>query len=215
MTTRMTLATKVEGRSSKVEAAPSTFHLPPSTSLGCLLAVLAFLSSPALAKKPATFRYSPPSRSFTCEVPEGWSAFEEEEPWGFAAHFLGPDDPSGVYRTGIDVHFFEKGQPGFVPAKKMIERLRRPQRDTDRGATPVHIIMGAAGLARTFEVTETRRLPLGQTPSLEYHLRTFVAMIANGDNYWILRLSATRETFDDSRNDFLSFLKNFRPSLVP
>ena len=162
---------------------------------------------------PGSPRYSPPSGAFTCDLPgPGWKAFEEEEFSGPAVHILGPDDPSGSYRAGIDVRFMDSGQPGFLPLGKELDLLRRSDKATSRGATAVEHLHAARVLARVFEVTESRGLAHDALPSSEKMLHHYVALLPSGQNYWIIRLSSTREAYLDYRETFRGFLKSFRPS---
>ena len=155
--------------------------------------------------------WSPRGRAFSCEIPRGWSAFEEEEPQGFAAHFLGPDDPAGTYRAGIDVHWVERGQPGWVDWKDAVDRLRRPDKESRREATPVRLLRVGGVLSRVFEVTESRRLPPDHLPAAEEALHHYVAIVPGGESYYIIRLSSTRDVYLEYKEEFLRFLKSFRP----
>lgn len=156
-------------------------------------------------------RYTPPSGLFTCDVPKGWSAFEEEEGSGPAIHMLGPENAGGTFRSGIDVRFMEKGQPGFLSFKRILEELRRPDEATDRSGTAIRPLRTGAGLARTFEITETRRLPPDRLPSIEEALHRYVAIIPSGDNYFVISLASTRESYLDYRDLFVEFLRTFHP----
>lgn len=176
-------------------------------SLSLILAALAF---PALATaEPAALRYTPPSASFACDLPnEQWRAFEEEEGAGFAVHILGPDNPAGTYRTGIDIRYMEKGQPGWVPLKKYIDDTRHGE---GRGATGVKPYRVSGMLARIFEVVETRRLPPDQLPSMEEELHHYYAIIPVGESYYSVKLSSTRDVYLDYRQLFVKFLHDFKP----
>ena len=170
------------------------------------------LAAPALADEKPTLRYTPPSATFVCDLPsEEWHAFEEEEGAGFAAHLLGPDNPSGTYRTGIDIRWIEKGQPGWVPVKKYMEDLRRGDTDTDRTSTLIKPYRISGMLARVFEVVERRRLPEGQLPSLEEELHHYYAVVPIGENYYSVKLSSTRDVYYDYRELFVKFLFTFKP----
>lgn len=156
--------------------------------------------------------YEPAARAFRCEFPiEGWLPMEEETAQGYAVHILGPDDPAGAYRTGIDVEFFEPGQPGFVPAKKALDELRREDKATDRTATSIRVVRGNGATSRLFEVTETRRLPAERLPSASTVLHHFIAVVPNGESYYVVRLSSTRDVYLEYRDEFLRFIKHFRP----
>lgn len=177
-----------------------------------ILAVLALCAPLWAGATPAkTLRYTPASRGFYCDIPaEGWHAFEEEETAGSVVHILGPDNPSGTYRTGIDVRWVEKGQPGFVPFKEAIEDLRRADKRTGRAATGIRPLRISGILARTFEVNEPRLLPQDQLPALEEAVHHYVAVIPSGESYFVIRLSSTRDVYLDYRDLFVEFLKSFK-----
>lgn len=178
-----------------------------------LLAVL--LLSPSLARaqeERETLRYTPPSQTFTCDLPsDKWHAFEEEEGAGFAAHVLGPDNPTGTYRSGIDIRFVEKGQIGWMPVKKYIDEARRGDGDTGRQATLVRPYRISGYLARVFEVVERRNLPGDQLPSLDEELHHYYAVIPMGESYYTVKLSTTRDVYFDYRQLFVKFLHSFKP----
>jgi hypothetical protein len=153
-------------------------------------------------------RYSPPSNTFRCELPPGWKAFEEEDSGGLTAHILGPDNPSGTYRTGIDVRWVEKGQAGFVPLKKAISQLRRS--GDRRSPSSVRVLRISGSLARTFELDETRLLPGEFLPSAEEPIHHYIALIPSGESYFLIRLSSSRDIYLDYKNIFLRFIKSFR-----
>lgn len=180
-----------------------------------LLAVLLALGGAhaAAQDEPASMRYTPPSQSFSCDLPgAGWYAFEEEEGWGFAVHILGPDNPNGTYRAGIDVRWVEKGQPGWEPLKKRIDgRLRRGDSMTDRTATLPRAYRIPAGLSRVFEVVERRRLPGDQLPSVDEELHYYYAMIPSGESYYEVKMATSRDDYYQYRDVFARFLRAFRP----
>jgi hypothetical protein len=156
--------------------------------------------------------YEPASRAFRCDIPsKGWHPMEEETAQSYCVHILGPEDPTGSYRTGIDVHLFEPGQPGFIPVKKALDLMRREDKSSERSATSIRLLRNNGVLSRLFEVTETRRLPAESLPSASTVLHHYVAVIQSGESYFVLRLSSTREVYLDYREEFLRFLKNFRP----
>ncbi|MBI4676885.1 MAG: hypothetical protein HY748_04820 [Elusimicrobia bacterium] len=198
--------------------AQGTLGLRPRPRRGAvLLAALLVACEARLARGQDDFgKYSPSSGRFTCELPLDWHAFEEEEPAGFAVHVLGPDDPAGSYRAGIDVHFVDggRGAPAgggsSVPAKQAIETLRRSDKLTGRQSTPVKRFAVGKGLARTFEVWETRFVPAELAPSVSQVIHHFVAVIESGDDYYVIRLSSSEEVYVDLRDVFVRFLKSFR-----
>ena len=169
------------------------------------------LSSGAEARPPKMLPYEPTVRTFHIGIPaEGWTAFEEETVQGHAVHFVGPDDPRGNYRTGLDIHWIEKGRPGFISMRDMIKQLRRPDKATSRGSSPIRVMRVARKHARVFEVTETLRLPIDAVPSEEVVIHHFIAVFPGGDGYFIMKLSSAREVFLDHRKLFKAFLKSFR-----
>jgi hypothetical protein len=177
--------------------------------------VVVLLASPArdlAAQERGSRRFTPPSNLFACDLPgDDWHAFEEEEASGFATHILGPDNPAGTYRTGIDIRWVEKGQAGWKPLKQAIDDLRRGNKDTDRGSTNVRPYRISGILARTFEISETRRLPADQAPSLEDEIHHYVAVIPSGESYYIIKLSSTRDVYLEYRELFVRFLRSFKP----
>lgn len=177
------------------------------------LALAALLPRAARADDKASMRWSPPSNTFVCDLPgPDWYAFEEEEGAGFAAHLLGPDSETGTYRAGIDIRWIEKGQPGWEPIKKRIDdRLRRSDGATGRVATPVRPYRVPAGLARVFEVVETRRLPGDQLPSVDEELHYYYALIPVGESYFEVKMASTREEYFKYRDLFAKFLRAFHP----
>lgn len=177
------------------------------------LALLFLLGGPASGQEdPQSLRYTPASQTFACDLPGAdWHAFEEEEESGFAVHILGPDNPSGTYRAGIDIRWIEKGQQGWIPLKKRVDVLRRPDNDTSRGATVVRPYRLPAGLSRVFEVVETRRLPADQLPSIDEELHHYYAMLPVGESYYELKLSTSRDSYYEYRQLFAKFLRNFKP----
>lgn len=180
-------------------------------AFAALCAVLA-AAVPARAEHAPLERYTPPSKDFSCDVPRGWSVFEEDEAGDIeAVHLLGPDDSAGDYRAGIDIRYYEKGSPGFVPYKTTIEALRRSDKLTDRQSSPINAMRVGAGLARTFEVSETRRLPLGRAPSSLEPLHRDYAIFPNGESYFVVTMATTREVYLDYREQFYEFLRTFRP----
>ena len=182
------------------------------TIAAAVLAALALLPPlPACGQDQPSLRYTPPSQSFTCDLPgPEWHAFEEEEGSGFAVHILGPDNRGGTYRAGLDIRWVEKGQAGWLPIKKQIdERLRRNDPAAGRTATTVRPYRIPAGLARVFEVVETRRLPGDQLPSLDEELHYYYAMIPEGESYYEIKLASTREEYFQHRDLFARFLRSF------
>lgn len=185
----------------------------PRNDLTLAALLCAALAATASAAAPARLlRWQPDSKLFYCDVPAGWTPFEEQDPAGSAVHILGPDSPAGDYRTGIDVRWVEKGQPGFVPAKKLVEEMRRDDKSTDRHSTPIHPMRVNSLLARTFEVEQTMRLPPEGLPAVQEELHQYVAVIPSGESYFLVTLNSSRETYLDYRQLFIDFLHSFKAS---
>jgi len=179
--------------------------------LACLLAAAPLRSQDSAPPEPKFKSYAPASGLFACEIPSSWSPVEEEDALGPVAHILGPDNPAGTFRTGLSVRWFEPGLPGFLDAKKAIDFLRRPDRALDRHATPVRPLRVSGLLGRSFELFETRLLPLEQLPASPEVIHHYVAVIPSGAGYYVIRLSSTRDVYLDFRDEFSRFLKNFQP----
>lgn len=171
---------------------------------------LLLLAALALAQDVET-RYEPQSGAFTCVVPAGWDAAELDEPSGPVTRLLGPDDPTGHYRAGLSVRWYDPAQEGFLPAKSMLELLRRKEEGGDRSAGAVRVQRIGGVAFRTFEVTETRLLPPDRLPAVSRELHHFVALAPWGQGYFVIRLSSTLETYLDHRGVFNEFLRKFRP----
>ncbi len=154
--------------------------------------------------------YSPPSGNFSCKIPQSWLAFEEEEPSGTVVHILGPDSPSGTYRTGIDVHWVATGRPGSLPFKEALKLIRRKDKAIHRSASGIRRVSTSEGLARVIEVRERRRLPLEQAPAVEEDLHHYVALLPSPGGYYLIRLSSTQKIYLDYRALFFDFLDSFK-----
>ena len=161
--------------------------------------------------KPRPQRYTPPSHGFYCDLPVGWEAFEEPEDAGTVSRLLGPEDPGGVFRAGIDIRWSEKGDPAYVPYKKALEELRRGDDKTSRSATGVRVMRISGALTRVFEITEIQRLPKDRWPSMPVELHRYVAIYPIGESYFTISLASTRDSYLDYRDLFVDFLKNFKP----
>lgn len=156
--------------------------------------------------------YTPKSRLFSADVPvEGWWPLEEEGPDGSVFYLLGPDSPTGAFRAVLSVRAYDKDSSFYLEAKKHADLLRKDDDAVSRKATPVRPLRVSNGvLARTFEVVETRRLPSEQSPSFPEELHHYVAILPNGDGYYVLRLISARSDYLEHRDAFVRFLKTFR-----
>jgi hypothetical protein len=154
--------------------------------------------------------YMPASRLFSCELPSAWQALEDEDALGPVVRLLGPDNPAGTYRTGFSVRWLEKGAPGYVEPQKAVEKMRRSDKETGRSAGGVSVMRVGGLLARLFEVVETRVLPLERLPARDQALHHYIAVIPNGENYYLLRFSSTRDVYLDFREDYFRCLRTFR-----
>ncbi|MBI4371907.1 MAG: hypothetical protein HY552_06390 [Elusimicrobia bacterium] len=155
--------------------------------------------------------FTPESGLFSADLPaEGWRTLEEEGADGLVARALGPDEPGGTLRAALSVRLLDRETPGYLPAKEAVEALRRPDPALERSASPVRVVRTPAGLARVFEVLETRRLPADEGPSLSTQVHAYVAVIPRGDSYYLIRLLSTRAAYLDYRDLFARFLASFR-----
>ncbi|HXT00276.1 MAG TPA: hypothetical protein VN915_06350 [Elusimicrobiota bacterium] len=154
--------------------------------------------------------YEPASRLFRADLPPvGWNAFEEEDALGTVVRILGPDDPSGALRASLTVRLVDRDSPAFAPAKQAVEGMRRG--GPGREATQVRSIRIGAGLARIFEITESRRVPVESGVSSSMELHQYVAVIPRGEAYYVVRLVSARSNYLDYRDDFMRFLKSLKP----
>lgn len=198
-----------------------------------LLALLLILSSPAAAgdwladadmaartavipgsaqPEPMTktwIPYVPASRLFSGEIPVvGWWPMEEETATGSVFRLLGGDSQSGSVRTVLSVRFYDKDTPGFTPIKQAVELMRSENKGNKRSISPIRPVRVSLGLARTFEISETRRVPSDDGPSFEEELHHYVAVIPVGEAYYLVRLVSSRATYLEYRDDFVRFMKS-------
>ncbi|MEK7388904.1 MAG: hypothetical protein AAB036_04335 [Elusimicrobiota bacterium] len=156
-------------------------------------------------------RWTPNSRLFSGEIPtQGWWPMEEESWRGPVFFLLGPDSPSAALRATLSVRFYDKDTPGYAPIKKAVDLMRRDNAATRRSMTPVRPLRVGLGLARTFEIVETRRLPMDDAPSFEEEIHQYVAVIPVGEAYYLVRLISSRSTYLEYRDDFVRFIKSLR-----
>lgn len=154
--------------------------------------------------------YEPASRLFRAALPsEGWRVFEEDDALGSVVRVLGPDDPSGALRATLTIRLVDRDSPDFVSAKDAVETMRRP--GPDREASGVRPLRVGAGLARIFEVVETRRLPLDEGPGVPLEVHQYVAVIPRGEAYFVARLTTARANYLDFRDFFVTFLRELKP----
>ena len=175
------------------------------------------LTAPAFAQftvqqepRPKHFSYTPPHRSFTCDVPTGWQPFEEETLQGTAVHFLGPAEADGAFRAAVHVHFIQRGWPGFVPIDAAVKRERRSDSQTSRDASPIVFWRAARAQARRFEVSETRQIPRDVLPSHPVQLHHYYVFIPAGESYFMIKLSSTRDTYLNYKPEFERLLSTFQ-----
>ena len=179
--------------------------------LACVAAGPAFAQLfPSQQPKPKHFTYTPPHREFTCEVPTGWQAFQEETLQGSSVHFMGPAEADGAFRAAIHVHYIQRGKPGFVPLETAVKRERRSDSGTSRDVSPIVFWHAAKAQARRFEVNETRQLPRDVMPSRPVELHHYYVFIPAGDSYFMIKLSSTRETYLNYKADFERLLSSFQ-----
>ena len=162
-------------------------------------------------RKKTWMPYVPASRLFSGEIPvEGWWPMEEETATGSVFRLLGGDSQSGSVRTVLSVRFYDKDTPGFTPIKQAVELMRRENKSLQRTVTPVRPVRVGLGLARTFEISETRRVPSDDGPSFDEELHHYVAVIPVGEAYYLVRLISSRATYLEYRDDFVRFMKSLR-----
>ncbi|MEQ1919439.1 MAG: hypothetical protein ABL955_09580 [Elusimicrobiota bacterium] len=113
-------------------------------------------------------------------------------------------------RTVLSVRFYDKDTPGFTPIKQAVELMRRENKSLQRTVTPVRPVRVGLGLARTFEISETRRVPSDDGPSFDEELHHYVAVIPVGEAYYLVRLISSRATYLEYRDDFVRFMKSLR-----
>lgn len=167
------------------------------------------------AQKKAWIPFVPASRLFSGEIPvEGWWPMEEETATGSVFRLLGGDSQSGSVRTVLSVRFYDKDTPGFTPIKQAVELMRRDDKELRRSVSPVRPVRVGLGLARTFEINETRRVPSEDGPSFEEELHHYVAVIPVGEAYYLVRLVSSRATYLEYRDDFVRFMKSLRTLTV-
>ncbi len=155
--------------------------------------------------------YSSSSRLFVGEIPAiGWWPMEEETATGSVFRLLGSDWPSGSARTTLSLRYYDKGTLGFLPIKQAVEQLRLQDKGTNRSISPLRPVRVSLGLARTFEIVETRRMPLDSGPSFEEEVHSYVAVIPVGEAYYLARLISSRSNYLNYRADFLRFIKSLR-----
>ncbi len=166
-------------------------------------------STPPEAPKKAWVPFVPASRLFSGEIPaEGWWPMEEETATGSVFRLLGGDSQSGSVRTVLSVRFYDKDTPGFTPIKQAVDLMRKDV--PGRSITPVRPVRVGLGLARTFEIVETRRMPADDGPAFEEELHYYVAVIPVGEAYYLVRLVSSRATYLEYRDDFVRFMKSLR-----
>jgi hypothetical protein len=154
--------------------------------------------------------YEPASRLFRADLPPaGWKAFEEDDALGSVVRVLGPDDPSGALRVMLTVRLVDRDSPVYAPIKGAVDAMRR--QGPGRESTAIQPMRVDAGLARIFEITESRRAPADAGPSAPMEIHQFVAVIQRGgDDYFIIRLVSARADYLDFRPVFLRFLKSLK-----
>ena len=163
------------------------------------------------APKNSWVPYVPASRLFSGEIPvNGWWPMEEETATGSVFRLLGGDSQSGSVRSVLSVRFYDKDTPGFTPIKQAVELMRRENKELHRTVSPVRPVRVGLGLARTFEINETRRVPSDDGPSFDEELHHYVAVIPVGEAYYLVRLISSRATYLEYRDDFVRFMKSLR-----
>jgi hypothetical protein len=154
--------------------------------------------------------YTPPSRSFSCLVPAGWTAFEQATPLGTAAHIWGPEGPAG-WRPAYHIHVVEKNKPGWRDPRQMLKELRRSDDASDRAPTALSSWRVAHKSARLFEVHERRMTPAGRLPAEALGVHHFYAYVPGvGADYLIVKLTTREDDYLEYRREFMRFLDSLR-----
>jgi hypothetical protein len=177
-------------------------------ALALLLASAPFASAKS---KHAYERYTPPSGSFTAEIPEGWVPFEEESPRGTVTHIIGPAEADGAFHAAYHVHYFEKGKPGWIPPREAMHAFRERDKLSERDVGQMTTWRVDAKPAKMFQVREKRVLPSSRLPSELVALHHFCMFVPAGRHeYYLIKLSTTEKTFLNYRAEFRRFMKSFR-----
>lgn len=157
--------------------------------------------------------YSPPSHNFDCDIPVGWQPFEELDEYGSVVHILGPESASQDYRAGFDIRWNEKGDPGYQPWKKALEEIRRSDDHLSRGSSIISVFRAGGVMVRAVEITETRRLPPDRFVAVPEELHRYYAFlpVPGGESYFTISLASSRDSYQEYRDIFLQFLKDFKP----
>ena len=135
-------------------------------ALGPAVGAALLLGSARAAAAPAAMTYSPPSRSFSCEIGAwGWSTWEERSLRGISAHLLGPK-ASGPLRPAYHIHHFEKNTPGYAPISQTLRHAREKDQDSRRESTSLVSWRVSRKASKVFEVREWRLFPTDTLPAM-------------------------------------------------
>lgn len=187
-------------------------------TLAAVLLAAALAPGPALAAPPwsdpdRVEHFRPRNGTFLCEIPEGWTGFEEETPRGVSVHLFGPVEAQGLWRAAYHVHSIEGSRPGFLPARDFLKAQRARIKSAQREATELMTWRVDRRPAKVFEVREQRFLPHGRLPAAWLRLHHFYAVVPNGrDDYFLVKLSTTEESYLKYREEFRRFLASFKPT---
>jgi len=155
--------------------------------------------------------FTPRNRTFACEIPEGWTPMTRQNARGWSTHIFGPAEDAGSWRAAYHIHYYEKGRPGFLPLREFLKTERRRDKYTDRDVTPMTAWRVAKKPAKLFQVREKRILPSHTLPSQLKALHHFYLVLpGSGEDYFVVKLTTTEETYLDYRKEFRRFLKSFR-----
>ncbi|MBI3549583.1 MAG: hypothetical protein HY078_11135 [Elusimicrobia bacterium] len=176
-----------------------------------LVLLLGAAAAAAWSQEMKYVAFTPARRNFTCEVPPSWPSLEEDTPSGPATHLIGPADANGAWRAAIHVHYMQKGAPGFIPLDDQLKRVRRSDKGTDRESSPLFRWRVGRYPARRFEVVEQRIVARNRLPAQPLHLHHYYAFVpAGGHDYFVVKLSSTRDSYLEYRNAFDHLLNTFR-----
>lgn len=156
-------------------------------------------------------RFVPENRAFSCEMPLGWTVFEEEGLRGPAVRMTGPEQADGAWRAVYQVHLLLKDRPGYAPLKDFLKAETRRDKRIAREATVPAAWRVAKKPARIFEVREARFTPPASLPAARLGMHHFYALIpASRDDYFLVKLSTTEDSYLKYRDEFKRFLESFQ-----
>ena len=167
---------------------------------------------PPADKTPKQFEYFEPGiKAFSAEVPTGWEVVEAQTPNSVSVHLLGPSEAEGAWRTAYHIHIIDKNAEEFQDVRSFLKALHEKDDLSQREPTQMRSIRVSRKASRTFETREARFLPYGLLPAATVKLHHYTAVVPHGkDEYALIKLSTTEESYLKYRGEFHRFLKSFR-----